>query len=219
MKKDAKKGKRGTPLEYNESELAELLEIHYKLVERNVFTHAPGAALWHSLLGHIADYPAGLAYRIALEAISGSRPPSNSELTELLVKVGVLSVRAIQESDSGFFRQIAVIIAAKKEGRSIASLSRKELFLPTKRGRPQTPHDLSRVFPLALMTLTGRRFVIHAEDGKFTKARITRAELMRQVRADGGTISDEELSRQLALFDFGRYMAEQPIARNPPKST
>ncbi len=218
MKKAAKKQSGDSAPEYTETELAELLETHYGLVERHALTHAPDAALWRQLHGHIADYPAGLALRIAWEALNDSPHRSNSELTELLAKLGAFTAQAIQESDSIFFRQIAVVIAAKKEGRSSASLSRKELFLPRKRGRPQTPHDLSRVFPMALLKLTGRRFAKHAENGKFTPARITRRELMKQVREDGGTISEQELSRQLSLFDFGRFMAEQPIARKPTKS-
>jgi len=49
--------------------------------------------------------------------------------------------------------------------------------------------------------------------GEFTDTKISRQELQKAVNNRGATISDSELSRWIGSFSFGRFMAEQPIAR------
>jgi hypothetical protein len=203
---------------YSTDELAELRKIHYSLVEEHVFNDRPGGAIWQCNQGHVADLPLAPVLRMVDSGFQEGRWWSNSELDALLGKIGAHAAKAIHENDADYFRRLAVILEARKEGRDLSTLTRGELLLPPRRGRAKTPRDLSRAFPVALIELTRIRLEPHATPEELTTARITRDELKRCVRAKGGTISEQELSRWISAFNFGRFMAEQPIARKPRKS-
>ena len=203
---------------YSPEELAELREIHYALVGKHVFNYRPGGAIWQRLHGAVADLPLDPVLRMVEDAYRDQLHRTKSELDDLLSQLGMLLAVAIRDNDADYFRRLAVVLDTRKEGLKIASLTRKELLLPPKRGRAKMPRDLSRAFPVALIKVTGNRFEVHAFPGEFTLARVTRSELKRQLVDDGATISEQELSRWLSRFNFGRFMAEQPIARKPRKT-
>lgn len=202
----------GSPEEYSDTELSSLREAHYRIIDSHVFTSAPGAAAWQRLHGNVADAAFGYFFRYSFrEGDPSLKFPEAPE--KLLSAIGTTCVDAILRRDSNFFRGLAASVEAIKDGRKLSTLTRRELFLPPKKGRNKSPNDLSRVFPIALSEASRRRLIGHSEPPELSRRRITRGELMAIVRSFGGTISEGELSRWLARFQFSQYMAEQPIAR------
>lgn len=202
---------------YSADELEDLFEFHCQLVQLHVFNYATGGALWQSQQGAVADLPFAPVLRMVNDYFDESSSLSEADRRDLLTRTGAHMATAINANDADYFRRLAVVLEARKEGRALTSLSRRDLLLPARRGRAKTPHDLSRVFPLSLYDATRTRLKSFADAGELTSARVTRDELKRIVRANGGTISEQELSRQITNFKFGRFMAEQPIALKPPK--
>ena len=203
---------------YSTDELVELRQIHYSLVEEHVFNNGPGGAIWQCNHGLVADLSFAPVLRMVDDGFREGLERTKAELDELLVRIGAHTAQAVHQNDVDYFRRLAVVLEARKQGRGLSTLTRKELLLPSRRGRGKTPHDLSRAFPVALIELTRIRLEPHAKPKELTTARITRDELKRCVRTRGGTISEQELSRWITAFDFGRFMAEQPIARKPSKT-
>lgn len=198
---------------YSIDELAELRDVHYQLVDTHVFNYRPGGAVWQRNHGLLADLSFAPVLRIVELEMGEGVTRTKAEIDELLLKIGAYTALAVQQNNADDIRRLAVVLEARRQGRSLASLTREELFLPPRRGRPATPHDLSRAFPLALIEVTRRRLAPHAKPDERTDARITRGELKNLV-----SISEQELSRWISKFNFGKYMAEQPIARKPRKT-
>ena len=85
-----------------------------------------------------------------------------------------------------------------------------------KPGRKRSVYDLSRVFPLALVRVIGVRLRGYPPIEQFSKERISRAEITKEVNKFGATISEGNCPVD-QLLDFAPFMAEQPIARKRPK--
>jgi hypothetical protein len=121
---------------------------------------------------------------------------------------------------------MSVILKARAEGRPLKELSAKELGIKQTKGRKRKPIDLSRAFPLALFNATLKRNRDDAPAGMWTDSKITRDELLSLIQDEQKKaglkkpppISKPELSRWIAKFNFGEFMAEQPIARKARKT-
>jgi hypothetical protein len=211
---------------YSTQELSELQEIHCELVRTEVFNYAEGGSLWRRLHGIVADTPVSPLLRMTDDALGMHDPGLSSESQRyLLTKIGAHMVFPIRDNNAEFFDLLAVVLRARRKNRPLTSLTANELGLRRAKGRKATPLDLSRAFPLALLNVTMNRSSDHAPKGKFTDKKVTRTELLKAIQHEqmmsGLTspppISESELSRWIAKHDFGRFMAEQPIARKSPK--
>lgn len=120
---------------------------------------------------------------------------------------------AIDKMDSAFFERIAIVLDAKKEGRDLASLTKKELKLPSTRGRKPGPRDLKFIFPIVLFEIVTERRLrgMPFADSAEQVLKISRKDFMKAL---GGRVSESELSRQIAKYPgLAELMAEQPIAK------
>lgn len=197
--------------ELSAEELTQIWEFHCNLVGENILTYAAGGALWQKLEGLVADLPIGPLLRM-VEDIVNDTPPilSEEERAKLVTWIGKRVVVAMKSTDAEFFLQLGTVLKARREGRSFASLTAKELGIARRRGRKPQGADLSRVFPLAVIKVTMRRNqTAAAAEDEFTRKRITRNELLLAIRALQGVkfvISDSELSRWITRYGLNPFM-------------
>lgn len=211
-----------TPLDYSDTELARLGDYHQQLIQEHLLTYSQDAAFWQYKWGHFASHDFSIVLRMVADLFEDPSPSGGEKALHLYKKIASHLSTAIEENNADYFRAVAVVLEARKAGRPLAGLSRKDLFLPTPRGRPEKERTLSRIFPVALMRLSGSRVPLHpgsAESyaGVLNTRKITRHEIVEELRKDGVSISTSTLSRQLSRFKFNEFMAEQPIARKSPK--
>lgn len=202
---------------YSNEELQDLHDLHCKLVAECILNHSTPGAFWQKQYGHLAKHPVAEILLLVEHIEAAEHTFSDMPLCHYQA-LGKVVGAAIRSNDHSLFRILTIALEARAQGRALASLSPKDLGLKLARGRPKSPRDLSRVFPLALMMVTGRRSEFHsklAPFSPFTDARITREEVRDEVLRLDGSISTSEMSRHLTGNDFNRFMAEQPIARKP----
>jgi hypothetical protein len=202
---------------YTAKEIVELHEIHCSLAKEHVFNYAPGGALWQFSHGRIAD----LSIAPLLRMVDDALREDSSEIVDsqdLLKRIGAHAAVAILDNNAEFFYQLHVVLSYRRDGKDLSDVPLKELRVKSGRGRKPSRIDLSRTFPLALMEATCHRLDGYSVAEKRTRLRISRQELKKGVRKWGGTVGESELSRWITKFKFGRFMAEQPIARKRRKN-
>lgn len=210
---------------YSNDELARLREIHCEIVRDHILNYAKGGAIWQRTQGIVADVPAGVVLRIADDAMDESQMRTKDAIRDLFTHIGAYIAPCIQQNDAAFFEQMGIILKARAEGRPLKELTAKELGIKQAKGRKRKPIDLSRAFPLALFNATLMRSRDHAAAGMWTDSKITRDELLGLIQDEQKKaglkkpprISKPELSRWITKFNFGEFMAEQPIARKARK--
>lgn len=202
---------------YSPKEIVALHEIHCSLVTDHFLTYAPGGAIWQAIQGHVADLSISPILRIADDVYRAESSISEPEISELLQHIGAHMAVAIRDNNAELFYQLHMILSYRRDGKSLSELTLKDLGIKSGRGRKPSPIDLSRLFPIALARVTGNRLEGYQFEGEGTKERISRAEIIKDVKQRGGTISESELSRWITKFKFGSYMAEQPIAQKRRK--
>lgn len=202
---------------YDANEIVALHGIHCSLVEDHFLSYAPGGAMWQALQGNVADLSAGTVFRMANDAIQAESSQSGPQLRKLLGGIGAHVAAAIRDNDAEFFYQLHMILSHRRDGKPLSDLKLKDLRIKSGPGRKPSTIDLSRLFPIALARITGNRLEGYQFEDEATKERISRAEIIKCVKQGGGTISDSELSRWITKFNFGSYMAEQPIAQKRRK--
>lgn len=206
---------------YSDEELAELREFFLVLYYEHVENYNVGGALWQREYGNVADHPIIALLRMLADYFAVPSPLTLSQKNEFLLRIGARVGKAIQNNDGDFFRALGIVLDARKTGRDLRDISRAELFLPTRRGRGTTALDLSRIFPLALLNLCARRLEWYYITGRQnTDERISRAEIISEIKSFGGTIAQSELSRWLKRTGFSKFVIEQPVTKKrPPADT
>lgn len=200
----------------SKSLLAELRELFFKIGGDEIYTYETGRALWKKLHGVVADIPQGLLIRLTADAWENSPGITKGQFHDLMKQIGAHTSKAIHENDAQFFRALALILKRRKEGKPIATLTRKQLGIATGsgRGRKATARNLPTAVPLALLGVLGRRVETHADPGTFTDAPISRDELKKAICNEQGKagseaaveISDKELSRQITRHKIAQFM-------------
>lgn len=204
---------------YSAKEIVELGEKHSLLVRDHYFNYAPGGAHWQMTQGHVANLEFAPVLRMVDDAFAEPSILTADQFHDLMKRIGAHMAIAIRDNEESYFEQLATVLRWRSEGKNLADLKPKELNLQLGPGRKQTPLDLSRVFPLALVAVSGRRLLPYALKDEYTRDRIARAEIIKKVSEYGSTISQPELSRWIKKFEFAPFMAEQPIAQKASKKT
>ena len=99
------------------------------MVDAHVFTYAPGGAIWQYNQGLVADLQFTPVLRMVDDGFRESPSRTKSELDELLARIGAHMAMALQQNDADYFRRLAVVLKARKDGRTLSSLTRSELLL------------------------------------------------------------------------------------------
>ncbi|MDA7921295.1 hypothetical protein N9B73_06015 [Verrucomicrobiales bacterium] len=202
---------------YSAKEIIALHEKHCSLVCDHILTYKQGGAHWQLMEGHVADLAISPVLRMVDDAFREPSILSVPQFHDLMKRIGVNVALAVNSNDAEFFHQLALVIEKRANGGSLTDLKPKDLGLKASRGRKKTPLDLSRVFPLSLVRVIGRRLRTYASEGEYRADRVTRQEICDQVQTYGATISESELSRWIKRFEFSQFMEEQPIAQKRPK--
>jgi len=203
---------------YSAKEILALHERHCSLVCDHMLTYKPGGAFWQNVQGHVADLEISPLLRMVDEAFKEPSIISVPHFHDLMKRIGATVALAASSNDTDFFKQLALVIEKRANGESLTEIKPKDLNLKNGRGRKKTPLDLSRLFPLALIRVSGRRLKAYALEDEYRKDHVTRDEIVTLIQMRGATISASEFSRWINRFDFAPFMAEQPIARKKPKT-
>lgn len=205
---------------YSENELLNLYELHCNLVKNEILNYTPGAN-GRLLYGLTGELEASILIRLSEDACNAGDDSLSKEVAFFaLKKLGAHIAIIIKENDDQKLEQLCVILRARKKGRPLHTLTANELKISQGRGRKAKRSDLSRAFPLALIDVTQLRSQSHSGE-KFTRAKITRSELLAAIQKNQifaemdnpPKISEGELSRWIAEYDFQSFLDEQPIAR------
>lgn len=202
---------------YSAKEIIELHDKHCLLIRDHHHNYAPGGAFWQRMQGHVADLSCAPVIRMVDDAFDEVPAKSESDFLELMNRIGARMAIAIRDNDAELFFQLHEVLKCRRDGKDLSELKPKDLALQLKPGRKPSVYDLSRVFPLALVSVIGVRLRGYSPIEQLSKERISRAEITKEVNKFGATISEGELSRWINKFDFAPFMAEQPIARKRPK--
>lgn len=203
---------------YTPDELEQLREVHMDLICNHVLTYKQEAALWQMKLGHVASHPFSVVLRMVDDVLDEEQKSSHSG--DLFRRIGAHMATRVQDNDADYFRAVAAILEVRRRDGNLRELSPSDLGLPKKRGRPKVSTDASYVFVVALARLTGHRTRMKdgsAYVGDFKPERITREELLVEVRSWGGNLSDSRLSAMLTKHRFNRFMAEHRVSVNYPE--
>jgi hypothetical protein len=202
--------------DYTEQELGDLCKYYWDHLTRTLDDDEDGDILHQYKWGHVASIAAAVLLELApntRDTESGGRFLRIQELKQ----IGEWVAHAINRNNFEAFDQLAKALRVRAKTGDFKSATRKQLGLPSRRGRGKTPQDLSVVFPMALYSAVFSRMGGRPDGVKRDCRRITRKELKDYVKRRGVTISESELSRWIARMKFGRFMAEQPIARKRAK--
>ena len=206
---------------YTEAELHELEKWYRELALCQIEGHYSGG-MNRVTDGLVAELRSYTVLRMAEERCRENPPLPERQSLDLMMSIGDHVAAMIVSNDAEYFEQLAVVLRARKAGKPLNSLARSDLKIKSGRGRKSTAADLSVAFPLALCHVTKRRSLAHSAENVFTRSRITREELAREIQrqqSKGGRpksprISESRLSEWISNFSFiAPFMAEQPIAR------
>lgn len=117
--------------------------------------------------------------------------------------------------DHHFFEQLAFLVRARKEGRTLTHIALSEM-IPQHGGRKRKPYDLPNVVPMAFLEVLGYRVGLCPPDGtKRLNRKIGRWELKDEIQSfqklmgldSPPLISESELSRWITKEDISLFMA------------